>query len=205
VSRPFGRLGVVVAFAAAVFVAGCSNAGASFDPTSPCTADGRFPGAYPELEAAVPRALGGRGPDRLDSGRNCTEKSLATLQAHGVKELRFAGGLWEQGSSSGTTLAIFTSSSPLDADWLAEFYEAGARSGKNTEGIKTGSISVAGASGRRLDTLNDESYQTVITWPRDGDVAAAIIASSVREVGSRDAHEARVRDALAAFGAGPAS
>jgi hypothetical protein len=181
-------------------IAGCSSAPASFDPSSACTADGRFPGAYPQLEALVPRSLGGRAPDRLDSGRSCTDAGLATLKARGVRELRFAGGLWEQGSNSGTTLVAFDSPTALDALWVAEFYEAGARAGKNTDAIETGPLTVAGSSGYRLDTLNDDSYQTVVVWLRDGHVVAALVASAVREVQSRANHEARVTDALGAFG-----
>jgi hypothetical protein len=114
--------------------------------------------------------------------------------------LRFAGGLWEQGSTSGTTLVAFDSPTPLDATWVAEFYEAGARAGKNTDAIQTRRLTVAGSPGYRLDTLNDDSYQTVVLWPRGGHVVGALVASGVREVGSRAVHEARVTDALGAFG-----
>src|SRR5204862_8008227 len=128
-----------------------------------------------------------------------TDEALATLKQHGVRELRFAGGLWEQGTNSGTTLVVFDSPAPLDAAWLAEFYEAGARAAKNTDAIETRQLNVGGAPGYRLDTLNDDSYQTVVVWPRKGHVAAALVASAVREVGTRAAHEARVTDALGAF------
>jgi hypothetical protein len=186
-----------------MLVAGCSGAPASFDPASACTADGRFPGAYPQLEALVPRLLDGRAADRLDSGRSCTDAALGTLKVRGVRELRFAGGLWKQGSSSGTTLVAFDSPTALDAAWVGEFYEAGARAGKNTTAIEARPMAVGGSSGSRLDTLNDDSYQTVIVWSRAGHVVAALVASAVRQVQTRAAHEARVRDALAAFEAQP--
>jgi hypothetical protein len=189
--------------AVAVLIAACAGAPASFDPASACTTDGHVAGAYPQLEALVPASLGGRAPDRLDSGRSCTDAALATLKSRGVRELRFAGGLWEQGSRSGTTLVVFDSPTSLDAAWLAEFYEAGARAGKNTDAITAAPLTVAGSSGRRLDTLNDESYQTVVVWPRAGRVVAALVASSVREVASRAEHEARVTAALGAFDAPP--
>ncbi|TMC65552.1 MAG: hypothetical protein E6J17_01985 [Chloroflexi bacterium] len=193
------RLVLPLAFGFAYAVAGCASASAPFDPSSACTTDGHFSRAYPELEALVPGSLGGRAPDRLDSGRSCTDTALATLKQHGVDELRFAGGLWEQGSTSGTTLVVFESPMPLDAAWLAEFYEAGARAAKNTAAIEARPLSVAGTAGYRLDTLNDDSYQTVVVWPRKGHVVAALVASGVREVGSRAAHEARVTGALGAF------
>jgi hypothetical protein len=50
----------------------------------------------------------------------------------------------------------------------------------------------------RLDTLNGESYQTVVVWPDGKRVRVAIAASSVRRVKSKADHEALVRDALAA-------
>jgi hypothetical protein len=203
VSPPALHLRRRLAVAVVILVAGCSAAPASFDPASACTADGRFPGAYPQLEALVPRLLDGRAPVRLDSGRSCTDAALGTLRRRGVGELRFAGGLWEQGSSSGTTLVAFDSPTPLDAAWVAEFYEAGARAGKNTDAIDARPLAVAGTSGYRLDTLNDDSYQTVIVWPRAGHVVAALVASAVHQVETRAAHEARVTAALAAFDAQP--
>ena len=66
---------------------------------------GRAP--IPSLEALVPRDLDGAAPTSVDSGRNCTPTSLASLIAHGVTELRFAGSTWETGSNSGVTIAVF--------------------------------------------------------------------------------------------------
>jgi hypothetical protein len=189
-----------MAFGLVILVVGCGSSAASFDPVSPCTTDGRFPGAFSNLESLVPRSLAGRAPDRLDSGRSCTDSALGTLKAHGVAELRFAGGLWEEGTNSGTTLVVFDSPTPLQADWLGEFYEAGARAGKKTEGIDARPMTLDGRTGYRLDTLNDDSYQTVVVWRVAGHVVAALVASSVREVESRAAHERRVSAALVAFG-----
>jgi hypothetical protein len=194
------RGGRCLALALVIVLFGCSSGAASFDPGSPCTSDGRFPGAFPDLESLVPRSLGGRGADRVDSGRSCSDAALGTLKSRGVAELRFAGGLWEQGRNSGTTLVAFGSPAPLEVDWIAEFYEAGARAGKNTDRIEMQPLNVDGHAGYRLDTLNDDSYQTVVMWQRDGHVLAALVASSVREVLTHDAHERRVTDALAAFG-----
>jgi hypothetical protein len=186
---------------AIVVAAGCGSGGGSFDPASPCTTDGRYPGAYPDLEAVLPRTVAGRTADRLDSGRNCTAAALATLERHGVTELRFAGGLWERGSRSGTTLVVFDALVPLEAAWLAEFYEAGARAARNTEAIDTGDVEVHGEPGRRLDTLNDDSYQSVLVWNRGAQVVAVLVASDVREAGGREMHEAALAAGIAAFGA----
>ena len=86
------RNGVPPVRAARVLTVLLAACGATFDPTGPCTADGSAPGAYPELEAAIPKTFRGAAPADLDSGRACTPDGLGTLAAHGVKEIRFAGG-----------------------------------------------------------------------------------------------------------------
>ncbi len=179
-------------------VAACSAGSASFDPSSQCTTDGRFPGAYRDLEAEVPPTLAGKAPDVLDSGRSCTATALGTLAAHGVSELRFAGGLWQRGSRSGTTLVVFDSPTLLEPSWLTEFYEAGARGARNTEGITVTQVPVDGGTAQRLDTLNADSYQSVVVWKRGPRVVAAIVATDVHEA-TRDAHEAAVAAGIAAF------
>jgi hypothetical protein len=155
----------------------------------------------------VPPSFEGRRPDRLDSGRNCTPTNLGSLVSHGVTEVRFAGGLWGEGKQSGVTLAVFEIGAPatltLQRDWLFEFYETGARTARSTDKIETSDVTVGAAAGRRLDTLNDESYQTIVVWPSavPGVLDVVLIGSDVREVVTRAAHEARVTAALAAFGA----
>jgi hypothetical protein len=190
------------AVAAAVFVgllaAGC--AASAFDPSGPCTADGRAAGAYPELETLVPRQLDGKAPTRLDSGRNCTLASLASLAAHGVKELRFAGATWETGTSSGVSIAVFEAPG-LQADWVHEFFAAGAETARDAESVEATTMPVGGAEAFRVDALNGDSYQSVIDW-QDGDrVRVVIVSSFVREVDSKAQHEATVRAALAAVAA----
>lgn len=175
---------------------GC--AGATFDPSGPCNSDGRAAGAYPDLEALVPRDFQGRAPDRVDSGRNCTTAALATLALHDVTELRFAGAIWDLGSSSGVTLAVFDASR-LEAAWVAEFFEAGARTARRVESVDVRTVTLPhGVAASRIDALNGESYQTVIVWPDDGRVRVALVASFIREVSTKEAHEAVVADAIAA-------
>jgi hypothetical protein len=197
-ARPRAAFLVAVVLLATLAV-GCS--GASFEPSGPCTSDGRAAGAYPELEALVPATFRGRPPDRLDSGRNCTAQALATLVAHGVTELRFAGGTWDLGSSSGVTLAVFEAT-VLDPSWLAEFYEVGARTARNTESVESRAVIVPnGSPGTRIDALNGESYQSVIVW-QDGDqVRVALIASFIRQTQTKEAHDAVVTEALQAANA----
>jgi hypothetical protein len=186
-------------FAVALLVGACS---ASFDPAGPCTADGSTPGAYPELEAQVPRTFRGSAPTEVDSGRTCTTDGLATLSGHGITELRFAGSTWSTGTQSGLSLATFRSegTTALTRDWLVEFYETGARSGKNVESVNTTTYPVdAATEGKRIDVLNGESYQSVVVWERGGRVESAIVADFIREIQTREAHDAVVRDAVEAW------
>ncbi|HET9344280.1 MAG TPA: hypothetical protein VFO05_01155 [Candidatus Limnocylindrales bacterium] len=191
--RLFAALAAVLI--GAVAVAGC--AGATFDPSGPCTADGRAAGAYPSLESLLPRDLGGKAPASVDSGRNCTERALGSLVAHGVRELRFAGSTWETGTSSGVTIAVLEAPD-LRADWVHEFYRLGAESARKTESVDSSAVDVVGTPGFRVDTLNGESYQTVIDW-QEGDVVRVVLVSSfIREVDTKEGHEATVRAALEA-------
>jgi hypothetical protein len=187
-----------IAFGAVLLLAGC---GASFDPTGPCTTDGKIAGAYPDMEAVVPKSYQGAPPKQLDSGRTCSSQGLGSLASHGVKELRFAGATWETGTQSGLTLATFSSAGgpALDPAWLSEFYESTARTAKNIQTIETRAVQVApGVTAQRLDVLNDESYQTVIVWDAGGRVSAVLVGDFIREVPTKEAHEAIVEAALAA-------
>ena len=183
--------GLIVLAALAIAGCGAGTADTSFDPRSACTSDGRFPGAYPDLEARLPARFDGRGPDTRDSGRNCTAAELGTLAGHGVAEVRYAGATWELGDRSGVTLATFAGSG-LTAEWLGEWYEAGARAARRTRNISPSRPTVAGRPAYRLDTINDDSSQTVITWEAPaGDGVYVVIAA--------DVPEARIQEALAAF------
>ncbi len=193
------RLGLATLLAA--ILAGCG--GQPFDPTGPCTTDGSTTAAYPELEAVVPTELRGAPPSALDSGRACTPAGLGTLATHGVEELRFAGATWEVGSDSGVSLAVFTDPNgpALEPGWVAEFYETGARAGKKVESVTAADYSVTDQiSGRRIDVLNGESYQTIVVWERNGQIAVALVANSIRRVETKDAHELDVRAAVDAYG-----
>ncbi|MEA2545675.1 MAG: hypothetical protein QOI09_948 [Chloroflexota bacterium] len=190
---------VVLALVIALVLGAC---GSGFDPSSPCTVDGSMAGAYPDLEALVPTTFRSAPPKQLDSGRTCTKDALATLAGHGVGELRYAGGTWDTGTDSGLSLAIFTDANgpPLDPAWLTEFYEAGARTGKNVTSVDPSNYSIDGdITGRRIDVLNGESFQTVVIWPRDGRVAVALIGDFIREIQTREAHDKVVREAVDAF------
>jgi hypothetical protein len=171
-------IGLATTLAVVLGLAACSSSPyTSFDPAGPCTVDGRFPGAYPALEAMVPTTYFGRGPDTLDSGRNCSVAELGTLAGHGLTEVRFAGGTWNTSANSGVTLAVFTGDG-LTAEWLGEWYEASARAATNTRQITPSRPSVAGRQGYRLDTINGDSNQSVTTWPSaKADVIYVVLAA----------------------------
>jgi hypothetical protein len=180
----------------AIVAAGCAGGpSATFDPSGPCAVDGRVAGAYPDLEAKVPRTLGGRPPQTVDSGRNCSVANLGTLVGHGIREVRFAGGLWPVGDRGGITLAVFTAPG-LSAEWLGEWYEASARAGRSTGSIKPSKTEVGGRPANRLDLVNADSNQTVVTWP-------AATPDSVNVVVAADVPEDQIQAAFAAFAAFP--
>ena len=165
----------------AVLVAGCSTASAAFSPTGPCLVDGRQPGAYPALEALVPRQYDGRPPAKLDSGRNCTPANLGTLVDHGVTQLRFAGATWQDSDTQAITLAVFQAPG-LDPAWIGEWYEASARQGKLTQGFAPSRPIIDGRQGYRLDLMNNEIPQTVIAWPSaSGGVTQVVLAAGESE------------------------
>jgi hypothetical protein len=196
---------LVAAFAFALVLAGCTGSGPppSFDPSGPCTSDGQRPGAYPQLERMIPAAFEGVAPVRIDSGRNCTERNLGTLAIHQIREVRFAGGLWETGERSGFTMAVLTAPN-LTAEWMADFYEAGARAGRKTEDVRRSIFDLDGRNAWMISTLNDESYQTIVVWDAvpPGMVRAVLVGSDVRETEGMGPHTDLVERATAAF-AGP--
>jgi hypothetical protein len=182
-----------VSLAIALVAAGCSGGSpASFDPSGACTTDGQLPGAYPDLEARIPMSLLGEKPTRVDSGRHCTTEALGSLAGRGIKELRFAGGTWSFGAERSAALAVFTAPG-LTADDMAEFYLAGASAASRTQLLAGTVVTIAGRPGHRLDTQTGERLQTVEVWP-------AAAPDTVNVVITNDLPDARIADAVAAFG-----
>lgn len=183
----------VLLLAVAVGLAACSETAApSFDPTGACTADGSAPGAYPDLEARVPTSYRDSAPETLDSGRNCSSPSLGSLANLGFTEIRFAGGTWGFGAERLAVLAVF-SAPGLDADEIADFYASSARAASRTEILAESQATIAGRPARRLETKTGERLQTVVVWP-------ASEPDLVNVVVTNDLPEARIADAIAAFG-----
>jgi hypothetical protein len=199
-------LGAALAAAVSLAVAACSTSGATFAPTGPCTTDGRAAGAYPALEALVPRSLGTRAATTIDSGRNCSDDALGSLISHGVHELRFAGSTWDEGGGNGESIAILAlPDAALPVAWAEEFYDIGAQTAKHTENIETSRPTYPGAgSVYRLDTLNDLSFQSIVVWQAGPAVRVVIVASPVNPSASKADHDARVDEAVAAAITAPA-
>ena len=184
---------VTILFAAVLVLGGCAPAAAvSFDPTGPCTADGAAPGAYPDLEALVPTSYEGRGPDRLDSGRNCTAENLGTLAGLGISELHFAGGTWDFGGNRAAALVVFEAPG-LTAEAIADFYEKSAAAADRTQVTGRSTPSLAGRAGHRLDTMTGDRQQTVVVWP-------AAAGDRVDVVLSNDLPDPKIQAAVDAFG-----
>jgi hypothetical protein len=176
-----------------VGLAACAGPDApSFDPTGACTADGSAAGAYPDLEARIPPVYRETAPERLDSGRNCSSENLGSLADAGFDEIRFAGGTWSFGAERALALVVFTAPS-LNAEQIAGFYAASARSNARTEILGESDRTIAGRPGHRLDTKTGERLQTVVTWPAaDPDLVNVVITN--------DLPDARIDEAIAAFG-----
>jgi hypothetical protein len=193
------RLAVPLALVLAVGLSACGAARtfvASFDPASPCTTDGRQPGAYPDLEALLPTAYGGKPPTTVDSGRSCTAGALGTLAGHGITGVRFAGATWSLGASTALTVAIFDGTG-LDAAGMLEFYETPARSASHTDTFTDSSTTVGGRPAKRLDVLNtDGTGQTIVAWPSSTPGRVHVLLAS-------DLGDANVLAALATFGTAP--
>jgi len=203
---------LLLGLAVAAAVLGCQPA-ASFQAEGDCLADGRAPGTYPDLEAKLPRSLGGIGPANatgsatadvapttVDSGRSCSEPKLATLWSHAVRDLRFAGATWDRGNGEGIVSAFFTTppgQPALEAAWMEEFYQSGAEASTKTENIEITRPSMGPAGVVfRLDTLNDLSLQSVVVWPAEDGVRVVIVATRVAPGADREAHETVVQVAV---------
>jgi len=196
-SRPLAALLVAVL---ATVVAACGGAGATFDPSGTCGADGKIAGAYPNLQVLLPTTFDGKAPTSVDSGRHCSEAALGSLITHDAAGVEFAGATWDLGSGTGVSSVLFSlPGRDLPAAWIAEFYEIGARTAKRTEHIETSRPTFGGAGETwRLDTLNDLSFQTVITWGDGGIVRVVLVATPVGPDASRAAHDELVAKAIAA-------
>ena len=198
--RRTGPVGVLAAALVVLTVTACGGPGATFDPAGPCVVDGQTAGAYPDLEARLPTSLDGRSPTSVDSGRTCTEAGLGSLVTHDLAAVTFAGATWDLGDGSGVSSVVFAAAgTELEAAWIAEFYEAGARAAKKTSNVETSRPAFEGTGDAwRLDALNDLSFQSVVTWQDGGIVRVVLVATPVEPGASVDAHDELVAAAVRA-------
>jgi hypothetical protein len=183
----------VMGLALAAILAACSGAATpSFDPSGPCSGDGSAPGAYPDLESLVPTSYENRAPDRLDSGRNCSDENLGVLADAGIDEIRFAGGTWEFGSDIAAVLAVFDADG-LTVDAMADWWESTARDSSRTQILGATDVDVAGREVRRLDTKTGDRFQSVLVWQGKG-------PGQVNVVLSHNLPDPKIEAAVAAFG-----
>lgn len=179
----------------ALLVAACGGAGidpVSFDPGTACSSaadEGRYAGAYPQLEGLLPTSYEGQAPTFRDSGRSCTPESLGTFAERGFTEVKFAGTVWDIGNGQGLTMAVFEAPG-LDAERVIEFYEAGARAARRTEDLRRSDTQVGDQPAKRLDVLYGTSAQTVVSWPEDA------AAGRIRALLSADLGDAKVLELL---------
>jgi len=153
--------------------------------------DGSAPGAYPDLEALVPTKYMDAAPEKLDSGRNCSPENLGSLASAGISEVRFAGGTWTFGAERAAVLAVFTAPG-LTAAKLADLYLESAHTASRTKIINASEPTIAGRSGRRLDTTTSSRTQTVLVWP-------SATRDQVNVIITNDLPDARIDDAVAAY------
>ena len=201
IPRRGGRRLVAITLAGllASTVAACGSAEPS-GTLGPCGDDARSIGGYPELEVLLPTVLVTRAPDKVDSGRSCSDTALGSLVTHGVHELRFAGATWNHSDSEGTVIALLATPAgqpTLEAAWLEELYAAGAVAGKKTDNVTTTRPTMLGAGQVfRIDALNDLSLQTVVVWQGGAQFHVVIVATTVDPSASRAVHDERVAVAV---------
>lgn len=184
---------VVAGLVAAFLLGACSDApAASFDPTGPCTSDGTAVGAYPDLEARIPRSYEGQAPEKVDSGRSCSAVNLGTLASAGISEVRFAGGTWSFGGDRAAALVVF-SAKGLTAAQIADFFAESAAAADRTTVTGRSTPTVAGRPGHRIDTKTSDRTQIVLVWPSaDTDVVNVVIANELPDT--------KIQSAVDAFG-----
>jgi hypothetical protein len=194
--RPAPAHHLLGAVLGALVVVGCGGAGPSpsFDVAAGCPSEGRAAGAYPDLEARIPKAYEGRGPISLDSGRHCDPTSLGSLAAAGFDEVRFAGGTWDLGAYRAAALVVFEAPG-LTAQQVAEFYDASAQGANRTQITAGSTPAIAGRQGYRLDTETGDRLQTVVTWPSEDENVVNVVITN-------DLPDPKIQAAVDAFGGG---
>ena len=152
------------------------------------------PGFYPDLEALLPRSLGGKPPDVRDSGRYCSAVKLGTLFTRdGYREVRFAGAVWpSQDQSAGVSTVVYRAAG-LTADQVADSFAVAAGGAQNVTRVLTTPTTIEGRAGIRLEVINQDTTQVVVVWPAEASGTIDIVLGS-------GAQEAQIEAAVASLG-----
>ena len=158
-----------------------------------------LPGAYPELEALLPTTYHGDGARRPSTrAGTARRRPSGSLADTGIDEVRFAGGTWALGGTTGLTVAVFEGDGPRRREPRSAFYDDERRHGRGrtdeARGRPTPTVGGhAGTPARHLD--GDGTGQTVVV------VAGRGSPDSVNVVLADDLGDAKVAEALEAFAA----
>ena len=151
-----------------------------------------MPGAYPDLEATLPAALGGEPAANRESGRYCSAETLGTLSEAGIAEVHFGAATWDRGSGKAVSLVTFEATGLTDQA-VFDSYIAGAAANDKIHDLATSTPTLGAGPGHRLDYLNgDSSFQRILVWPGDR-------AGRVRVVLAADLVDADIQAAVDAF------
>lgn len=192
--RPGTRLWLALALVSVIVVGGAGLAYASLSRPSLPACEVQRPGFDRSLEALIPGRLEGGPPARLDSGEHCTPSTLGTLASHGLTRVSFAGGLWDLAPQTGITLVVYRAAG-LDADWIAEFYEVGARTGIHLTNLVVTHPTIDSRPGTRLDYRDSDEPGAILVWP-------APQPGTVRVILAAGLPERVIGEAIAAFDGG---
>lgn len=156
---------------------------ASFDPAAPCAGADRqmWPGSYPELEARIPREVAGVAPERVDSGRFCSERTLGSIYRSGIREVRFAGGHWPIGEASALEVGVYAAPG-LTARGQADEYRRSATATDGVAVVEARDEQVGGRAGYWLELARGSSRQVIVVWPSaDGQVVFGVSGLDVKD------------------------
>lgn len=196
--RPVRAALPALLLALAALLAACASAAPTpvADPARACGGidEQRRAGFYPDLEALLPTLLDGQSAATLDSGRYCSARTLGSLAAAGVSELRFAGATWpEEDAQQGIALVIYRAPG-LGVDAVADSFASGAGAARGVNQVHAQALQIDGGPGVIITAMSGDRPQIVAIRSRtEPDTVAVVIGSGISQ--------ARVLAAAEGFGA----
>ena len=154
-------------------------------PGRPCAGADRqmWPGSYPALEARLPSAVAGVAPDRVNSGRFCSERTLGSIHRAGITEVRFAGEKAQVVDRRRLRPgARRVPVAGLTAAAQAAEYERSAAAGGEVTVTAVRDVVVDGRPGHRLELAHGDARQVIIIWPSaDGTAVQSVTGLAVTD------------------------